>query len=97
MTKAKNLTEVRQAAERLFELKQKQAELERLIKESEDSIKGYLDSKGEDEVIVGTVSIKYKPIIQNKLNTKAFKTSYPDLYNSLCEQNTYYRLYVKPY
>lgn len=95
--KAKNLTEVREAAEKLFEFKQKKAELEKLIADSEGMIKGYMTDKNKTELVVGSINIKYKPIISNRLNTTAFKDTYPDLYKSLCEEQTSYRLYVKPY
>lgn len=77
MTKKNLISQV----ERLKDLKEKRNTLDQEIELIENSIKKEMEKKNLDTMTVGNNTIKYKTLIVNQFNTKAFKENYKDLYN----------------
>ena len=66
---------------KLKALQEKAAELEKSMKELETAIKDEMTAREAEELKSGDYTIKYKTIVSNKFDSKAFKTAYESLYN----------------
>ena len=61
-------------------------ELEAEITALEDALKKELESRQTDELTAGVFKVRYKAVISNRFDSKAFKAKYEDLYNQYCKQ-----------
>lgn len=76
-----------------FELKQQEKELKALIKQIENELKQELQD-AEIGITKG-YQVTWKPITQNRVDSKLLKEKYPDIYNSVLKQTKYRRFSVK--
>lgn len=54
--------------------------IEKQIAELQDSIKKELEARGQEEARAGDWVVRFKSIVNNKFNTKAFAADHPRLY-----------------
>ncbi len=66
---------------KLKALQEQAAELEKSMKELETAIKDEMTAREAEELKSGDYTIKYKTIVSNRFDSKAFKTAYESLYN----------------
>ena len=66
---------------KLKALQQQAADIDKKIKELEAELKDEMAEREAEELKSGDYTIKYKTIVSNKFDSKAFKTAYESLYN----------------
>lgn len=66
---------------KLKALQQQAADIDKKIKELEAELKDEMAEREAEELKSGDYTIKYKTIVSNKFDSKAFKTAYEILYN----------------
>lgn len=85
--------EYKKKLDNYLELKQNIKQLEKLKKETENKIKKELEDA--ESGFVRNYQVDWKPITQNRVDSKLLKSKYPDVYNSVLKQNTYRKFDVK--
>lgn len=63
----------------LKELKTMLAELEKEIKATEETIKKEMEVQGKDEIICGSVIVRYKTVESNRIDATAIKKDLPEI------------------
>jgi putative phage-type endonuclease len=76
-----------------LELKENIKQLQKLAKETENEIKHEL--KEAETGFVKDYQVDWKPVKQNRVDSKLLKSKYPDVYNSVLKQSEYRRFNVK--
>lgn len=76
-----------------FELKQQEKELKELIKKTENELKNEL--KDAEIGITKGYQVTWKPITQNRVDSKLLKEKYPNVYESVIKKTEYRRFNVK--
>ena len=66
---------------KLQELEKQIAELEAEADAVRDEIKADMEAKGVDEIETQNYKVRWKEIVSNKFDSKAFKKDYETLYN----------------
>lgn len=66
---------------KLKALQQQAADIDKKIKELEAELKDEMAEREAEELKSGDYTIKYKTIVSNRFDSKAFKTAYESLYN----------------
>ena len=82
MSKNEMLSKVRE----LKELKAMADELAAEITAIEDAIKAEMLSQGVEEMQVDVFKVRYKTVISNRFDSKAFKATHADLYSQYTKQ-----------
>ncbi|MDY7044400.1 YqaJ viral recombinase family protein [Virgibacillus sp. M23] len=77
----------------LLELKQNIKQLQELAKQTENQIKNELQDA--ETGFVKNYQVNWKPVKQNRVDSKLLKSKYPDVYNSVLKTTTNRRLNVK--
>lgn len=77
MTNKEMIAKVRE----LKELKAMADELAAEITAIEDTIKEEMNAQGVEEMTVDVFKIRYKTVISNRFDSKAFKATHAELYN----------------
>jgi len=75
---AKELTKT---VRELRELKAMAADLTAEITTMEDILKAEMTARGTDEMIVDVFKVRWIPVISNRFDSTAFKSTHADLYN----------------
>lgn len=65
---------------KLKALQQQAADIDKKIKELEAELKDEMAEREAEELKSGDYTIKYKTIVSNRFDSKAFKTAYESLY-----------------
>lgn len=65
-------------------MEQAEKELEAQVKEAKNEIKEVMTSNGLEEMCVDVFTVRYKPIITNRFDSKKFQGSYKELYDAFC-------------
>lgn len=71
---------------RLQELEQQKAELEKQIDSLKDEINRDMEQKGVDEMKAGTFLIRWKIVLSNRFDTRAFQKEHGNLYSQYVKQ-----------
>lgn len=79
---------------KLKRLQSKAAELDNEIKTVQDELKAELAAANVDEMKAGIFTIRFKDVISNRFDSKAFKATHADLYNQYTKQITSKRFCV---
>lgn len=66
---------------RLKELEEQQKALEAQINSLKDEIKADMEEKGVDELEAGTFIVRWKQVLSNKFDSKAFQKEHEGLYS----------------
>lgn len=74
-------------AKELKELKNMRDELDEEIKALEDELKEEMDFRGVEELPAGPFKIRFKAIISNRFDTKAFKATHAELYSQYAKES----------
>ncbi len=82
MSKVEMLSKVRE----LKELKAMAEKLAAEITAIEDIIKAEMLSQGVDEMQVDVFKVRYKTVISNRFDSKAFKATHADIYSQYTTQ-----------
>lgn len=82
MSKIEMLSKVRE----LKELKAMAEELAAEITAIEDIIKAEMLTQGVDEMQVDVFKIRYKTVVSNRFDSKAFKATHAELYSQYIKQ-----------
>ncbi|GIO25356.1 YqaJ viral recombinase family protein [Oceanobacillus sp. J11TS1] len=77
----------------LLELKQQIKRLQEIAKQTENEIKYEL--KEAETGFVKNYQVNWKPVTQNRVDSKLLKNKYPDVYNSVLKQSQYRKFDVK--
>ena len=56
-------------------------ELQAVVDELKDELKQEMDATGQDEVVAGDFTVRYKTVENNRFDTKAFKAEHGKLYD----------------
>lgn len=64
----------------LKELEQYEKEIQSEIESLKDEIKAEMDRRGEDEMVVGVFTVRWKTISSRRFDSKSFKADYKELY-----------------
>lgn len=64
-----------------------QKALEKEVEELKTEIKADLEAKGIDEIKTASFVVKWKEIISNRLDGKALKDAFPEIYNQYCKKS----------
>ena len=72
---------------KLQALEAQQKELEKQAEAIRAEIKADMESKGEDEHNTGNFIIRWKEIITSRLDSKALKNAFPDVFDSFCKES----------
>lgn len=73
---------------KLQALEAQQKELEAQAEALKAEIKNDLEEKGVDELHTANFIIRWKEIISSRLDGKALKAAYPDIYGNFCKAST---------
>lgn len=73
---------------KLQELEQQKAELEKQIDALKDQIKEDMEQKGVDEMKAGAFLIRWKMVLSNRFDTKAFQKEHESLYSQYVKQTS---------
>lgn len=79
---------------RLQELEQQQEELKQEINSLKEEIKKDMDSKGIEELKAGSFMVRWKQVITNKFDSKAFQQEHKRLYDQYIKQTVTRRFTV---
>lgn len=85
--------EYKEKLDNYLELKENIKQLEKLKKETENQIKKELEDA--ESGFVHNYEVKWKPVTQNRVDSKLLKSKYPDVYNSVLKQSTHRKFDVK--
>lgn len=66
---------------KLKELEQEKAELEKKIEKLKDEIKEDMENKGLEEMTAGNFIVRFKTVISNRLDSKALQKEHEAIYN----------------
>lgn len=72
--------------EKLKELERQQEALQKQIDELKDQIKQDMEQKGVEELQAGSFLIRWKMVLSNRFDTKAFQKEHESLYNQYLKQ-----------
>lgn len=70
----------------LKELQVMREEIQEEITAIENSLKADMNRKGVDEMTVDIFKVRYKTVISNRFDTKAFKATHSELYSQYTKQ-----------
>lgn len=76
-----SVNELTSKVKELKELKAMMDELQAEITAIEDTIKAEMTAKEVEEIQVDVFKVRYKTIISNRFDSKAFKATHAELYN----------------
>lgn len=79
---------------KLQAIEAQQKELEQQAEALKAEIKADLEEKGGDELKTKNFIIRWKAIINNRLDGKALKASFPDIYSQFCKSSVSRRFTV---
>lgn len=79
---------------KLREIEAQQKELEQQAEALKAEIKADLEEKGLDELKTKNFLIRWKEIINNRLDGKALKAALPEIYNQYCKPTSSRRFTV---
>jgi predicted phage-related endonuclease len=79
---------------KLQDLEAQIKELESQAEALRDELKADLTEKGEEEHNTGSFVVRWKMVFSSKLDSKALKASYPDMYASFSKPSNYRRFSV---
>lgn len=71
---------------KLKAIEEQMAALEEQAEALKEEIKKDMEAKGQEEVKAGSFVVRWKTIISNKFDSKAFKTEHEALYNQYARQ-----------
>lgn len=71
---------------RLKEIEAAQKELEKQADAIKAEIKAVMEAQGADELNTGNFIIRWKEIISNRLDSKALKATFPDIYSQFTKE-----------
>ena len=83
---------------RIDELKELQKKIDQMTYQLEDiktEIKGEMDERKVDELVVGPYKISYKEVVSNKLDSKKLKEENERLYEAYLTESRYKKLLIK--
>lgn len=72
----------------LKELKTMLAELEKEIKAAEETVKKEMETQGKEEIICGSVIVRYKTVESNRIDTTAIKKDLPEVAEKYTKKTT---------
>lgn len=75
-----SINELEKRVTELKELQRMAEDLNAEITAIQDTIKAEMTERNADEITAGAFKIRWKPIIGHRLDSKAFKADYADLY-----------------
>lgn len=73
---------------KLRELEAQQKELEAAAEAIRAELKADMEEKGLDELKTKNFILRWKEIISNRLDSKALKAAFPDVYGQFCKAST---------
>jgi len=74
-------------AKELKELQRMAEEIKQEIENIQDVIKAEMAARDTDEIVTGEYKIRWKEVISNRFDTKAFQSKYETLYSQFCKQS----------
>ncbi len=77
----------------LFELENQIKQLQEIANQTKNQLKNEL--KDAETGFVKDYQIDWKPVTQNRVDSKLLKSKYPDVYNSVLKQSQYRKLNIK--
>lgn len=72
--------------EKMKELERQQEALQKQIDELKEQIKQDMEQKGVEELQAGSFLIRWKMVLSNRFDAKAFKKEHESLYNQYLKQ-----------
>lgn len=79
---------------KLQEIEKQQKELDAQAETLKAEIKADLESKGLEELQTKNFVVRWKEILSNRLDGKALKAAFPDIYNQFCKETSSRRFTV---